>query len=83
MRSLSNPLLAELCSQNSTDPFLTLITLEHPNFASTVYLVNNSEDITSNGQLFTAFPVEITIPADDGQTEKRAQIVFDNAPSCR
>lgn len=78
MRTLSNPLLAQLYASNSNDPFLVLLTLTHPSFVSTVYLVNNNEDIISNGNTFVAFPMDITIPADDGRTEKNAQIVFDN-----
>lgn len=78
MRTLSNPLLAQLYGANSNDPFLILLTLTHASFASTVYLVNNNEDVVSNGNTFIAFPMDITIPADDGRTEKNAQIVFDN-----
>jgi len=77
MRQLSNALLGELYASESSDPFLMLMTLTHASF-STIYLVNNIVDVTSNGNLHIAFPMEITIPADDGQSSREASIVFDN-----
>ena len=78
MRSLSNNLLAQLYSQNSDDPFLTLIELDHATFGSTIRLVNNTQDIVSRTNTYTAFPVSITLPADDGKTLRSANITFDN-----
>lgn len=75
--SLTNALKAELFKQQSGDPFLTLITLTHPTF--TVRLVNNTEDIVSNGFTFTAFPVRIRLPLDDGESARDLAIDFDNA----
>lgn len=63
--------------QNSDDPFLTLVTLQGQTF--TARLVNNSVDITSRGNTFTAFPMKITLPVDDGQTARSFAIEFDNA----
>lgn len=74
---LSPALLAQLYAQESDVPFLMLVTLTHPSF-TTVRLVNNSEDIVSNGQTFTAFPMKIRLPADDGETTREVAIDFDN-----
>ncbi len=74
---LSPALLAQLYAQESDVPFLMLVTLTHPSF-TTVRLVNNSEDIVSNGQTFTAFPMNIRLPADDGETTREVSIEFDN-----
>ena len=78
MRDLSNNTLAQLFAQNSDDPFITLFTLESPDWGSPIYLVNNTESITSNGNVFLPFPVAITLPADDGETVKSTKITFDN-----
>lgn len=77
MRTLTNSLLGELYAQNSTDPLLMLVTLSHSSF-SDIYLANNTEDITSNGNVHLAFPMEIILPADDGVATRKAQIQFDN-----
>lgn len=68
---------AQMFGQNSDDPFLTLVTLQGQTF--TARLVNNSVDITSRGNTFTAFPMKITLPVDDGQTARSFAIEFDNA----
>jgi hypothetical protein len=75
---LSNELKAQLFAQESDDPFLCLVTLTHSAF-TTIRLVNNSVDITSNGFVFTAFPMKIRLPVDDGETARDFQIDFDNA----
>ena len=74
--ALSNELKQQLFAQESNDPFLTLVTLTHASF--TARLVNNSVDIVSNGETFTAFPMKITLPVDDGETSRDFTIEFDN-----
>lgn len=63
--------------QTSDDPFLMLVTLSHDSFGE-LYLVNNTSSIISNGVTYTAFPMKITLPADNGETMKNASISFDN-----
>lgn len=77
-RELSAPLLSEMLSQNSGDPFLMLCTLSHATFGSDYYLVNNTENIVSRGVIYTAFPIDFTLPVDDGESDRQVQIVFDN-----
>lgn len=76
--SLSPELLAQLFSQESNDPFLTLVTLTHPSFAGPIYLVNNSENIISRGMEFLSFPMRISLPMDDGESNREVAIDFDN-----
>lgn len=78
MNNLSSALLSQLFSQESGDPFLTLITLSHSSFSSPVRLVNNGSDIVSRGNTFKSFPVRITLPVDDGETAREIAIEFDN-----
>ena len=75
---ISNELIAQLFSQESDDPFLTLVTLTHASFASPIRLVNNTKSITSRGNVYTAFPMRIRLPVDDGETAKEFTIQFDN-----
>lgn len=78
VRDLSNNLLAQLFAQESTDPFLTLFTMSHDDWATDIHLVNNTENIISNGNTFYPFPVELTLPVDDGESARNVQIKFDN-----
>lgn len=75
--SLSHELLAQMFGQVADDPFLMLVTLSHPDF-DTIYLVNNTVDQVSRGVTYTAFPMDITLPPDDGETVREVKIVFDN-----
>lgn len=76
--TLSPELLAQLFSQESNDPFLTLVTLSHPSFISIIRLVNNSQDIVSRGNTFSSFPMKIGLPVDDGESAREVEITFDN-----
>jgi hypothetical protein len=76
-RELSNGFLQELFKQESGDPFLALFTLSHPTF-SDIRLVNNTEDITSNGLVYQAFPVNLQLPVDDGETVREVLLTLDN-----
>lgn len=73
---ISTELRRQLFKQESEDPFLTLVTLTNPSF--TTRLVNNSSDIVSRANTFIAFPMKITLPADDGQTARSFNIDIDN-----
>jgi hypothetical protein len=74
---LSPELLAQLFAQESDDPFLVLVTISHESFDD-IRLVNNTENITSRGQVFQAFPMRIRFPVDDGETLRDFNIDFDN-----
>ena len=75
--TLSPSLLAQLYGQTSSDPFLMLVTISHSAF-STIRLVNNTENIISNGNTFMAFPVRIVLPVDDGETAREVSMELDN-----
>lgn len=71
--------MAQIFAQESSDPFLTLITLSHASFAQDIRLVNNSKDIVSRGNTYLAFPTKIRLPIDDGESARNFTIEFDNA----
>ena len=75
--NLSINLLAQMYGQVSDDPFLMLLEVSHPSF-DTVYLVNNTVDQTSRGNVYRAFPMQIKLPSDDGETTREVSIDFDN-----
>jgi len=74
---LSPELLAQLYAQESSDPFLTLVTLSHPSF-SDIRLVNNQEAIISRGETYQPFPMRLRLPVDDGESARYFVIEFDN-----
>ncbi|MBW1803819.1 MAG: DUF1833 family protein, partial [Deltaproteobacteria bacterium] len=54
-------------SQQVQDALLWILEFTDHNGATVLRAVNNLEDVTSNGNLYTAFPFELTLPPDDGQ----------------
>jgi hypothetical protein len=71
-------MLNQLFAAQSDDPFLMLVEISHPSFA-TLYFVNNTVNITSRGQEYLAFPMEIGLPADNPESNREVSIAFDNA----
>jgi len=63
---------------NVDEVFLWLITFTDYENNDELYAVNNLEDVLSNGQLFTAFPFQLTLPPDDGQKPQSLSLTFPN-----
>lgn len=70
--------MAQLFTENSDDPLLTLFNLSHPDWDEPLYLVNNTVPITSNGIEYQPFPVRLRLPVDDGESSRKVTIEFDN-----
>jgi hypothetical protein len=64
-------------SRVSGDPLLMLLTLTFPD-TSVYRYVNNTEDITSNGVVYTAFPFEFTLPNDTDNEVPELEITISN-----
>lgn len=66
--------------QRVTDPDgpLLLLELKSDSFAEPLRIVNDNQDWTSNGVLYTAFPFSIRLPDDVEGQAPRAQIVVGN-----
>ena len=46
--------------------YFFLMTITDPESSTILRVVNNLEDVTSRGEVYTAFPFEITLPPDTG-----------------
>lgn len=77
-RSLSSAAIASMHAQETGEVWLVLLTINHASMAQPIRVVNNTEDITSRGALFQAFPFEIILPSDDPDSPPKAIIRFDN-----
>lgn len=76
---LSQAVLAELMKQESGEAVLALLTLSHPSWGEPVRIVNNNADVISRGNRYLAFPFQITLPKDDGESDRQATVVIDNS----
>lgn len=66
-----------MMSQNSSDPFLTLLRLSHAEF-ETIYLVNNTEEINHEGNEYIPLGFRFQMTPDDGESSRQVQIEIDN-----
>lgn len=63
--------------QSTTDEaFFWLLTITSAD--ETLRVVNNMEDITSRGNVFTAYPFDISLPVEDGSKQLSLTLTIDN-----
>lgn len=76
---LSQKLIKAALEPNTGEVFLMLLTFDHPSFPKPIRLVNNIEEIRSRGEIYIAFPLEMMLPPDDGDTLPTVEITCQNA----
>ena len=77
-RTLSSTAIAAAFAQETGEIPLMLLELSHTDITTLRY-VNNTADVTSNGEVYTAYPIAANIPPVDSDDEiPRAQVEFDN-----
>jgi hypothetical protein len=75
---LSPELLAQLYGQESGDPFLTLLTLDHNSLPEPIRLVNDTRNFVSRGNTYLALPFSLALPPDDGESAREINLELDN-----
>jgi len=68
-----------MLENDSNDPFLALLTLNHDDFDQPVRLVNNTVNIDSRGETYLAFPFKFVLSTDDGESDQYVKIEMDNS----
>lgn len=78
MRTLS-PVAIDAANRPQTgEIFLVLLTIRHPTLNDDIRVVNNNEDIVSNGRAYIAYPFEIELPGEDAEQPPMARLRIDN-----
>jgi AAA+ superfamily predicted ATPase len=67
----------QITAREKDQAVLLLVTIFPPGFP-VIRIVNNLENITSNGEVFNAFPVRIDLSIDDGKTMQTVKMTIDN-----
>lgn len=75
---VSSGMIAAMFDEETGDGLLALLTIEHAALATPIRVVNNWEDITSNGESYTAFPFDIVLPGSEAASATTAQLEIDN-----
>jgi len=77
-RLVSLPALQGALAAQTDEVYLVLLQIDHADLPSPIRLVNNSVDVTSSGDVYTAFPFEVQLPDDREDKEPLASLKIDN-----
>lgn len=77
-RGISANAKREIIKLHSDKAELHLLTIDHADLSQPIRLVNNNEDVVSNGNTFVAFNYRITFPVDDPDREPSVVLTVDN-----
>jgi len=77
-RSLSSTFKAAIFSQETAEVFLVLLELDHADLAAPLRVVNNYENITSNGEVYIGYPFSISIPDETEDAMPIVKLTIDN-----
>ena len=77
-RTLSTAARQAIFAPETSKVFLMLLTINHSDMAGPVRVVNNYENITSNGNLFTAYPFLFRLPSEDEDTLAQVELQITN-----
>ena len=77
-REYTDVFKSTLAEVNATESPLILIEINHEDLDQPVRVVNDTTDITSNGDLYIAYPFKCVLPDDYENQLPKAQIVVDN-----
>lgn len=79
-RTLPTTVITAVNSQTTSRAFLVLLDVYH-SLIGTYRFVNNTENITSGGNTYLAYPFSITIPPDDPELQIRARLRISHVTS--
>jgi hypothetical protein len=78
VRTLSGQAVASLNALQTGSAWFFLISIHHPELPTPYLFVNNTQNVVALGNLWTAYPFELTLAVDDGQTIPSVEVKFDN-----
>lgn len=77
-RSLSSNAIASQNAEATAEAWLILLTIDHASLASPIRVVDNNADITSNGDLFVAWDINLVLPGEDPDNPDTARLSIGN-----
>ena len=78
-RALSTVLTTMASAQETQEVLLALVTIAHPSIiGGPLRFVQDMQDLTSNGNVYTAFPFQVKLPDDDDDGIATVKLSIDN-----
>lgn len=76
-RTLSSTARQAVYAAQTSEAFLVLLTLDHPDMVTPIRVSSDAVDTVSNGETYTAFPFQIAMPPDTEDAPPRVQLTID------
>ncbi|RJP21681.1 MAG: DUF1833 domain-containing protein [Deltaproteobacteria bacterium] len=77
-RPLSTVAKRAIFAQQTSEVFVILLELEHPNFAGIIRVCSNDLSVSHRGNTFVPFPFEIILPDETDDSPPRVTLRIDN-----
>jgi len=77
-RTLDQNSLEAILASQTDKVFLFLLTIDHADLVAPIRVVNNSQDIVSDGETFVRFPFRISLPVEREDSPARMKLEIDN-----
>lgn len=77
-RTLSLAAARAAQAAQTTDAFLVLLTISHPELGTPLRVVSNNAPIVSRGMTFQPYFFDLVLATDDGATAAEVEITLDN-----
>ena len=77
-RALSSSSLKALYSQTSEEVFLVLLTFEHEDLESPIYITSETVETQSRGHTYLPFPFDLVLPDEVENRSPRARLTVEN-----
>ncbi len=78
-RTLSSLMKSAANAQETEEVLLALVTITHTQIlGGPLRLVQDMQNLTSNGNVYTAFPFQVTLPEDNDEGVPRVSLIIDN-----
>jgi hypothetical protein len=76
--TLSSIAITEISAQECETAWLVLLTISHPDLPVPIRVTSDAVATTSSGNVYTAFPFDITLPEDIEGRAPQARLSIDN-----
>lgn len=78
MRTVSSTFREAINGQETGEVFIALLTIDHDDLATPIRICGDAQDTVSRGNVFTAFPFQLTLPGEPESGPPTMRIIIDN-----
>jgi len=66
-RNLSDVAMTSINNLETAEVWLAMVKLTHPDWTDSIRLVRNTEDVQSNGEVYSQFPFDVSLPDEEAE----------------